>query len=322
MGRFDSVFILKSLIVNKSITLSPIWKDNSILSLDVSYGGVKITLLDSFQLISGSLDSILISFNCDTQKGYFPYSFVNNNNLFYIGDKPSKEYFNNISDLDYNAIPSENWDLRKETINYLRSDVEGLFEAIIKFRNSIYNKYNLNITKYKTLPSLALAAYCSSYIPSHLAPELKRIKGELEREIRSSAYFGGNVDVLMNEIKTAYHYDLISQYPKAMLNDMPLGDPILSLETDLNKIFGFVYGEITAPEAEELRVPFIQYKDPTTKLTLCPRGKFKRLILSEEIKYALKYGYSINIEYCYLFKRGVDLFKDYVIDHYEINKNS
>jgi hypothetical protein len=61
---------------------------------------------------------------------------------------------------------------------------------------------------------------------------------------------------------------------------MPVGDPILSLETDLNKIFGFVYGEITAPEADILRVPFIQYKDPLEKLTICPRGKFSRLIFS------------------------------------------
>jgi hypothetical protein len=79
-----------------------------------------------------------------------------------------------------------------------------------------------------------------------------------------------------------------SQYPKAMLNDMPVGDPVLSLETNLDNIFGFVYGEITCPDAQTLRVPFIQNKDPDTNLNVCPRGKFKRLIFSEEIKYAIK----------------------------------
>ena len=29
-----------------------------------------------------------------------------------------------------------------------------------------------------------------------------------------------------------------------MLQDMPIGDPVLSLGTDLDKIFGFVYAEI------------------------------------------------------------------------------
>jgi len=147
------------------------------------------------------------------------------------------------------------------------------------------------------------------------------VKGELEKEIRT-AYFGGNVDVYINKIFYAYHYDINSQYPKAMLNDMPMGDPVLSLETDLNKIFGFVYGEITCPNENILQVPFIQYRDSNKKTVVCPRGKFKRLIFSEEIKYAIKYGYTINIEYCYQFKRVKNLFTNYVIDHFKIKKTA
>ena len=321
LGRFDSVFILKSLIRDSDIELTPIWKDNAILYLTLKYGDFKITILDSLQLISGSLKDILISFGCDTQKGYFPYSFVNNNNLYYIGDKPSKEHFKNITDLEYQTIPKDNWNLKKNTLLYLKSDLEGLLEALTKFKNNIYSKYKLNITKFKTLPGLTLAAYLSSYLPDNLKSELKIIKGGLEKEIRRS-YFGGDVDVFINEVSNGYLYDINSQYSKAMLNDMPVGDPILSLETDLNKIFGFVYGEITAPEAEVLRVPIIQYKDPIKKITTCPRGKFKRLIFSQEIKYALKLGYKIDIEYCYQFKRGKGLFDKYVIEHYNEKKNS
>ena len=88
LGRFDSIFILKSLILNKDFSLSPVWKDNCIISLTIKWNDFKIILLDSLQLIPGSLDKILKSFNCDTQKGYFPYSFVNKNNLNYIGVKP------------------------------------------------------------------------------------------------------------------------------------------------------------------------------------------------------------------------------------------
>lgn len=51
------------------------------------------------------------------------------------------------------------------------------------------------------------------------------IKGEIEKEIRTS-YFGGNVEVYSNEVSNAYYYDLNSQYPKAMLQDMPVGNPI------------------------------------------------------------------------------------------------
>ena len=322
LGRFYSIFILRSLITNKKINITPLWKDNTILSLKLELNKFKITLLDSLQLIPGSLENILNSFDCSIQKGNFPYKFVNKNNLNYIGDKPDKKFYNkNISDFEYSNIPNNNWDLKKETLNYLKSDIEGLLEVIIKFRDNIYNRYQLNITKFKTLPSLVMSVYCSSYLPDNLKSDLKMVKGELEKEIRT-AYFGGNVDVYINKIFYAYHYDINSQYPKAMLNDMPMGDPVLSLETDLNKIFGFVYGEITCPNENILQVPFIQYRDSNKKTVVCPRGKFKRLIFSEEIKYAIKYGYTINIEYCYQFKRVKNLFTNYVIDHFKIKKTA
>lgn len=79
----------------------------------------------------------------------------------------------------------------------------------------------------------------SSYKPEEL--DIRMIKGEIEREIRSS-YYGGNVEVYFNELLDGYYYDMNSQYPAAMLNDMPVGNPVLSLEKDLAKIFGFVYG--------------------------------------------------------------------------------
>lgn len=238
LGRFYSIFIFKSLILKENIYLIPIWKDNAIISLNFKYNKLTITLLDSLQLISSSLDSILKSFDSKTQKGHFPYEFVKSSNLFYIGDKPSVKFYKNITELEYKSIPTNNWDLKKETIKYLKSDLQGLLEALIKFNNNIYSKYSLNITKFKTLPSLAITSYFSSYLPDNLKKDIKVIKGEIERDLRTS-YFGGNVDVFINKISKGYHYDINSQYPKAMLNVMPVGDPILSLETDLNKKFWF-----------------------------------------------------------------------------------
>lgn len=149
-------------------------------------------------MISGSLDSILKSFNCLIKKSYFPYSFVNQDNLYYIGDKPNKIYFKDIPEAYYQNIPNTNWDLKVETLNYLKFDLEGLLEALIKFNTTVFSKYQLNITSFKTLPGLAL-------------------------------------------------------------------------ENNLDNIFGFVFGEITAPEAEVLRVPFIQYKDLIKRTEIyCP----------------------------------------------------
>jgi|SRR5882757_3590201 len=100
------------------------------------------------------------------------------------------------------------------------------------------------------------------------------VKGELEKEIRSS-YFGGNVAVYINKIDKGFYYDINSQYPAAMLNDMPMGEPKLSLETDINKIFGFIYGEIYCPDEQILQVPFIQHKDPLLNFNSCPRVNLK-----------------------------------------------
>jgi len=145
------------------------------------------------------------------------------------------------------------------------------------------------------------------------------IRGNVEKEIRG-AYFGGNVDAYINKMNKGYYYDMNSQYPFAMLNDMPIGNPILSNDTNLDNYFGFVYGEITAPDYERLRVPYIQIKDDKSDIVNCPRGTFSRMIFSEEMKEALKDGYSIKIKYGYKFERGKDLFKDYIDTIYDIKK--
>jgi len=111
---------------------------------------------------------------------------------------------------------------------------------MLKFRDTIHNKYNLDLTKVKTLPGLALTVYTSKYLPENLKNKLKMVKGNLENIFRAS-YFGGNVDVFINKINKGYLYDMNSQYPAAMLKDMPIGNPVFSLETNLEKIFGFIF---------------------------------------------------------------------------------
>jgi len=44
------------------------------------------------------------------------------------------------------------------------------------------------------------------------------------------------------------------------------------------------------------------------------------MIFTEEMKYARKYGYSIDIEYGYHFEKGTGLFDDFVNKHYLIKR--
>jgi hypothetical protein len=117
--------------------------------------------------------------------------------------------------------------------------------------NYYFDKYSLNMTKFYTLPGLAIAVYFSNYHDSD--HQIKMVKGIVEKDIRS-AYKGGIVNNFNTQlINNAYYYDMNSQYPNAMLNDMPIGNPIFTTENNLNNIFGFVYGKITPPNSDVLK---------------------------------------------------------------------
>ena len=170
--------------------------------------------------IPGNLRDILISFNCENKKTYFPYSFVNKDNLFYIGNKPNIKYYNNISKYIYNKIPMK-WNLQTEILQYLESNLKGLLEVMNKFSVNIFNKYNLNITKFKILPILSLEIFTSNFYAEVQNLNIRMIKDKVKDDIRNS-YFGGNVSVFANKINKEFLYDINSQYPKAMLEDIPL----------------------------------------------------------------------------------------------------
>lgn len=61
LGRFDSVFILKSTGLRKEYKIDSIWKDNEIISITVKNNKLKfkITFLDSLHFIKSSLEEIL-----------------------------------------------------------------------------------------------------------------------------------------------------------------------------------------------------------------------------------------------------------------------
>ena len=53
-------------------------------------------------LLPASLRSLAKQFNADSMKGIFLYSFVNKDNLNYIGKVLVLDYFDNVSLEDYN----------------------------------------------------------------------------------------------------------------------------------------------------------------------------------------------------------------------------
>jgi DNA polymerase type B, organellar and viral len=98
-SNFDYYFIINLLKDHYEIKTDPFYKDNKLYSLTLS---VKINnkihsiiIKDSYLLLPYSLRKLSHDFKVNVSKGYFPYSFVNENNLNYIGKIPEYNYYYN-----------------------------------------------------------------------------------------------------------------------------------------------------------------------------------------------------------------------------------
>jgi len=96
LGNFDISFILK-ILINKYKVTNLLPRNNSLISFNVTCNiknkKIKIKFADSICLLPASLAELGNSFNVETVKGVFPYNFVKENNLNYIGALPDIKYF-------------------------------------------------------------------------------------------------------------------------------------------------------------------------------------------------------------------------------------
>jgi hypothetical protein len=146
LGRFDIIFIHKILLdYNSKIEsegglakyiLEPLYRDNQIIRLIVKLKkkkekDIKIAFVDSLNILNSKLAQLCIDYNVETIKGIFPYSFVNKDNLNYIGPVPDiKFYKNNIDQpceiLECGAeLPPADWNRGV----VLRSGATALYQA-------------------------------------------------------------------------------------------------------------------------------------------------------------------------------------------------
>nr|YP_010759081.1 hypothetical protein QEO35_mgp38 [Hericium alpestre]WEX31995.1 hypothetical protein [Hericium alpestre] len=126
LSNFDFYFIIKYLVSQSEIKFNTFYKDNKLYSLKLSMyikdidKVYSVTIKDSYLLLPASLRRLGKDFKVITKKGIFPYTFVNKNNLNYIGNIPDYDYYKD--DLSYNEYIKLNkeflnkqWDLKNET---------------------------------------------------------------------------------------------------------------------------------------------------------------------------------------------------------------
>src|ERR1700747_713485 len=96
MAKFDIIFLLKHLL--KLGNVSPIIHNGRIISINLNFGKnleYRLQFNDSYLILLASLAKLTKGFMVKTLKTIFPFLFVNENNLNYIGNVLEFNFFGN-----------------------------------------------------------------------------------------------------------------------------------------------------------------------------------------------------------------------------------
>ena len=354
-SRYDSIFILKILKeanINKGFeyyNLSPLYRDGDMLKLDIRVkrdlsnrkqtkvgarkepGFIKITIIDSYALLSDNLYELSRSFRLDVTKSYFPHTFVRKDTLNYKGNTPSLNYWlsdadntNNISIKEYKQLNSNNWNLKDECLKYLDRDLSSLLAIMDTFNKSIFEQYDIQMTDCLTISKLALNIFLKDYLNKSRVPV---IRSNMYSDIKN-AYFGGITEVYKPYGQNLYYYDVNSLYPYSALNSIPgnictyteyfNSDEVGSLgRPNLDDLFGFFYCDI---ETDDSYLGLLPVRHP--KGILMPHGKWSGWFFSEELKFAVANKYKVKVLKGYNFNKVVGVFDKFVSDLYRLKSIS
>jgi hypothetical protein len=219
-ANFDNIFIHAELFK----------KDNNteILYNNGSFKKIKYNNLRFYDLKliygSGSLRSICKDLNFEKEKGLFPYSFINVDNINYIGAKPDLEYYDDITIDEYNNINNV-FNVKDETSKYCLLDTELTYLLAvdhIKNNTGFINGKYYNTLGCVTVGSIAKKLYNQCFQKDVLFGSTGEI---LQAE--KDAYFGGRCSIFKKSFESIanddklYAYDINASYVNEMTHMMP-----------------------------------------------------------------------------------------------------
>ena len=224
-SNFDLIFLLKHISNIGYVGLDSIIKDGKFINLTVTFGKqgqYQIIFRDSMLLLPNSLAKLSEVFCENHFKEIFPYDFVNEQNLNYVGPVPAYKYFDpsKVSPIEYseyvNKFPNNIWDLKLESIKYCQLDCKSLAEAIDNFGLNIFNSFEVDIDKCPTLPSVAFRIFRTKFLADGV--KIPILSDQIYNKI-SNAYYGGHTNLFIPcnfDGRKLYSYDVNSLYPSQM----------------------------------------------------------------------------------------------------------
>ena len=276
--------------------MKPVIKDGDIISLEISNNkGVRIKLQDSYLLLKDSLLNLSKTFKCETIKGIEPVLISDNlnNKEKYYSQNSTSHYSKDV------LIISDFKKWKNLIINYCENDCKVLYQILLHFRSIVFNKWELNIERFPTTPSLAFAIYRKNYLKKSTVPITN---GEVFDFIKRS-FTGGATDMYIPYGKKVRCYDVNSLYPSIMKDKLFPTGTIYKFDGDIT-ILNDIYwiGEVNVSSKRDLFQPYLQihYKINSGLRTISPNGSFSMVINSPEYINALK-DYNIDILHGYFF---------------------
>lgn len=352
LGGYDGIYLLNILSKyneicdpSERINFDLIFRDSNILkiNLQIKIKGKKysIAICDSYALLNISLRKLCQVFNIPSQyqKSSFPYEFINIHNLNYIGPAPNLNENPNINNDDDRDLKINIWNLRNEVEKYLIKDLGSLLLILEKFRVFIAQEFSMDIRKNLTISRLGFNIFNHQYQGFKNIPQITN--NRLYSFIRDGLYGGVN-SVYIPYGENLYYYDVNSLYP-AMAYNNDFGGNLIEFiyhyqsffenyksninnfkdktleDLDLDNLFGFFKAEVITPH--HLKFGLLPVRDYKRGL-IFPLGKFSGTWFSEELKFAKKHGYLINIKEGYTFNKISSPFKSYVKDLYNLKVNN
>ena len=221
-ARFDNCFIYEEL-KRRDKNTKMIIVGSSIKS--ITYHNIDI--LDLSLYYAGTLKKVASDFKITTEKGVFPYTFVNKDNLYYKGPTPDAKYWNEGDLAEYDGIDSKLYfDMEAYSIKYCLLDAK--IAQQIGQKHCDESTGEINGRKYDVRMKITAASQAMSMYQQCFQEDDLFASDETHQQHERDAYFGGRCEVFKKEFNQDLYpdqvlneFDINSSYPASMTKLMP-----------------------------------------------------------------------------------------------------